>query len=141
MKTPWHLWVVGILTLAWNGMGAMDYVMTVSRNAAYIAQFTPQRLAFLEVFPTWALGSWALAVWLAVAGSILLLLRSRHSVEAFLAGFGFLVLTTIHNLFLAEISATQTMNVGEMAFTVLIFVLVVAQWLYAKAMSKRAVLR
>ena len=37
MKSLWHVWVVGIFTLIWNGMGAMDYVLTVSRNANYIA--------------------------------------------------------------------------------------------------------
>jgi len=133
MKSPWHNWVVGFFTLIWNGMGAMDYVLTVSRKDPYIARFTPERLVFLETFPTRALGSGALAVWLAVAGSLLLLLlRSQFAVQAFLAGLGFMILTTIHNLFLADVSAAQTASVGETAFTVVIFVLAVAQWLYRR---------
>ena len=24
VKTPWHLWVVGVLALLWNGFGAYD---------------------------------------------------------------------------------------------------------------------
>ena len=27
-KTPWHLWVVGVLTLLWNAVGATSYTMT-----------------------------------------------------------------------------------------------------------------
>ena len=27
-KTPWHLWVVGLLTLAWNSIGGFSYTMT-----------------------------------------------------------------------------------------------------------------
>ena len=85
MRAPRHLWIIGILMLLWNGMDAMDYVMTVSRNAGYLAQFTPERLAFLEAFPAWAKGSWALAVWLYVAGSVLLLWRCRLAAR-FLGG-------------------------------------------------------
>ena len=99
MKTPWHLWVIGILMLAWNGMGGMDYLMTVSRNPDYLAQFTPERLAFLDALPTWAISTWALAIWSAVAGSIALLLRSRFAVGLLISGFVFMVVTTIHNLF------------------------------------------
>ena len=25
-KTPWHLWVVAVLALLWNGAGAFDYL-------------------------------------------------------------------------------------------------------------------
>jgi hypothetical protein len=41
--TPWHLWVIGIVALLWSGMGAMDYVMTQTRNAAYMSAFTPEQ--------------------------------------------------------------------------------------------------
>lgn len=141
MKSTWHLWVVGILGLIWNGMGAMDYVLTASRNENYLAQFTAERLAFLEALPFWVICTWALAIWLAVAGSFLLLLRSRFAQPAFLAGLVFLILTTIHNLWLAEVSAAETMNGGEMAFTGVIFVLAIAQWVYAKSMKRRGVLK
>jgi hypothetical protein len=31
-KTPWHLWVVGILSLLWNAFGGYDYTMTQLRD-------------------------------------------------------------------------------------------------------------
>ena len=140
MRAPWHLWVVGILMLLWNGMGAMDYVMTVSRNADYLTQFTPERLAFLEAFPGWAKGSWALAVWLYVIGTLLLLWRSRLAVRVLFSGFIFLLITTFHNLVLAEIPATETMSAGEMVFTLVIFVLSILQIVYAEFMRRKGVL-
>ncbi|MEP1208561.1 MAG: hypothetical protein ABJM29_19345 [Rhizobiaceae bacterium] len=140
MKTPWHLWVIGLLMLLWNGMGAMDYVMTVSRNPDYLAQFTPERLAFLDAFPTWAKASWALAVWLSVLGSVVLLLRSRHAVWMLGGGLLFMVITTIHNLFLADVPALDTMSGFEMGFSLVIFVLAIAQVVYARAMARRGVL-
>jgi uncharacterized membrane protein len=89
-KTPWHLWAVGILSLLWNAMGGVDYTMSHMRNVEYLARMTPEQIAWFEGFPIWATSCWALGVWGAVAGSILLLLRSRWAVPAFgisLVGF------------------------------------------------------
>lgn len=141
MKAPLHLWVIGLLMLLWNGMGAMDYVMTVSRDPDYLAQFTPERLAFLDAFPSWAKASWALAVWLYVLGSIFILLRSRHAVWMLTGGLFFMIVTTIHNLFLAKIPAQDTMSGLEIAFTLVIFVLAILQIIYGRYLLRQAVLR
>ncbi len=45
-STPWHLWVIGIVALVWSALGAMDYVMTQTRNEAYMSGFTPEQLSF-----------------------------------------------------------------------------------------------
>jgi uncharacterized membrane protein len=82
-KTPWHLWAVGIVSLLWNAMGGVDYTLTHMHNPSYLKQFTPEQLAYFDQFPVWATSSWALGVWGAIAGSILLLLRSRFAVHAF----------------------------------------------------------
>ena len=141
MRAPWHFWVIGVVMLIWNGMGAMDYVMTVSRDVEYLAQFTPERLAFLEAFPAWAKGSWALAVWLYVIGTVLMLWRSRFAVRFLGSGLVFLLITTFHNLYLAEVPALQTMSFGEMIFTVVIFLLAILQIVYAEHMRRIGVLR
>ena len=64
-KAPWHLWVIGVLTLLWNAMGAFDYLMTQTQNEAYMSEFTPEQLEFFYNFPTWMVAFWALAVWVA----------------------------------------------------------------------------
>ena len=46
VKTPWHLWAVGIISLLWNAFGAFDYVMTKLKNPAYMAAFTPEQQAY-----------------------------------------------------------------------------------------------
>jgi len=68
MKTYWHIWVVGILTLAWNSIGALDYFMTQSGNESYMSQFSPEQLSFFYGFPIWVNATWAIAVWFSVAG-------------------------------------------------------------------------
>ena len=36
VKTPWHLWLVGVLSLLWNGVGAFVFVQTTTRGEAYM---------------------------------------------------------------------------------------------------------
>ena len=76
-KTPWHLWVVGLISLLWNAMGVLDYVMTMSKNEAYLSEFTQEQLDYFFSFPTWVVVSWTVAVWGSLLGSLLLLLRKR----------------------------------------------------------------
>ena len=42
-----------------------------------------EQKAFFASFPVWMKAFWAIGVWGAIAGSLLLLLRSRHAVTAF----------------------------------------------------------
>jgi hypothetical protein len=72
--TPKHLWVVGVIAILWNSMGAFDYLMTKTQNEGYLAQFTPEQLEFFLGFPIWVSAGWGLAVWGAVLGSILLVM-------------------------------------------------------------------
>ena len=35
-SAPWHLWVVGIVSLLWNAFGAYDFIMTNTQGEAYM---------------------------------------------------------------------------------------------------------
>ena len=102
MRTPWHIWVVGLIALIFNAGGAFDYVMTQTRNADYLAQFTAEELAYFESFPSWVQGSWALAVWAALLGAVLILLRSRWAGSAFAVSVIAMLATFTHNFFLGD---------------------------------------
>jgi hypothetical protein len=82
-KTPWHLWTIGVGSLLWNAMGGVDYTMTHLHNAAWMQQFTADQVSYFNNFPIWATSCWAFGVWGAIAGSVLLLMRSRWAVHAF----------------------------------------------------------
>ena len=86
-STPWHLWVVGILGVLWDAVGAWDYLATETQNEAYMSRFTPEQLEFFYGFPTWVVAFWALAVWGGVLGTILLLLRKRLAAPVLLVSF------------------------------------------------------
>lgn len=86
-RTPAHLWIVGITSLLWNCFGAYDYVMTRTRNMDYLSSMpgvdANQILAYIDGYPLWAQFGWGLGVWMALLGSILLLVRSRFAIWSF----------------------------------------------------------
>lgn len=79
-RVPAHLWIVGVLALLWNGFGCYDYLLTNLKNQTYLTQFSADQLAYMNSLPAWLTGSWAIGVWGGLAGSILLLMRSRYAV-------------------------------------------------------------
>ena len=138
VKTPIHLWIVGVLALLWNATGALDYVMTETKNEAYMAQFTPQQLEFFYGFPAWLVAFWAIAVWGGVLGAILLLLRKKLAVPVLAVSFVSMVVTAIHNYGFS--GAADIVGTMGAVFTVIIFVIALALVMYAGSMAKRGVL-
>jgi len=136
--TPRHLWVVGILGLLWNAMGAFDYLMTQTRNEAYMSRFTPEQLDFFYGFPAWVVALWATAVWGGVAGVVLVLLRKRLAAPVLLVSFLAMLVTFVHNFLLS--SGAEVMGGPAIAFSALIFAAALGLWLYARTMAERGVL-
>ena len=140
MKTPWHLWTVGIIGLLWSAMGAMDFVMTQTENEAYMANFTEAQLVFFYGFPVWVVAAWAIAVWGGVFGSLFLLMRRKIAVWVFLASLLAMVLTTIQNYGLSN--GMEVMgDAFALIFTGVIFLAALGLYLYAKAMQARGLLK
>ena len=141
-RTPAHLWIVGLVATLWNAFGCYDYVMTRMRNTDYLAQMMPgvdpaATLAYIDGFPIWAQFGWGLGVWGGLAGGILLLLRSRWAVWA-------LLLSLIGALLGLAYQMTNPMPGVEgaiaKAMPIVIIVIALALFLYARAMEKRGVL-
>ncbi|MEO7634865.1 MAG: hypothetical protein ABIS38_04360 [Sphingomicrobium sp.] len=84
-RTPLHLWLVGALSLLWNSIGGIDYTLTRLRNMDYLTLVGDPAaiLAYVDAMPMYAQIGWGLGVWGALAGSVLLLMRSRYAVHAF----------------------------------------------------------
>ncbi len=140
ISTPWHLWLIGVLALLWNSVGAFDYLMTETRNASHMGSFTPEQLAFFYSLPKWVVSTWALSVWGGVLGSMLLLLRKRWAVPVFGLSLVTMLLTSFHNFVLSNGLAVMG-GAGALVFTGLIFVVAVALLIYARNLARNGVLR
>lgn len=137
-STPRHLWIVGIVALLWSLMGAMDYVMTQTENEAYLNQFSTEQLEFFAGFPAWLVAFWAIAVWGEVLGAVLMLMRKKLAVTVLLVSFLSMVVTTIHNY--AFGGAADIVGGTGMFFSVVIFVVALGLYIYARRMAARGVL-
>lgn len=138
-KAPWHLWAVGILALCWNAYGAYDYLMSVTRDAAYFKGRPPELLSLLDSMPMWATAAWAIAVWGSVLASLLLLIRSRLAMIVYLISLAAALVTFAYQFTLKLPPALDT--TGAKVVPLVIVILIVAQWYYAKRMTEAGVLR
>jgi hypothetical protein len=142
VRTPAHLWVVGILSLLWNAFGAADYTMTELGHLAWFEMMGlgAEELAWTQSFPLWAVSAWAIGVWGSVIGSVLLLLRSRHAVTAFLLSVLGAAASFAYQL--TAVDKPASMQGGAaVIMPVVILILIAAQWYYARRQAAAGVLR
>jgi hypothetical protein len=138
-KAPVHLWIVGVVSLLWNAVGAFDYSASELRYEPYMSQFTQQQLDYFYAFPSWVVACWAIGVWGAFLGSILLLARKTLAVWLFGASIIGLAGTTVYNFLLAD--GMAIMGAGGAAFSGVIWLIALFLFFYAQAMAKRGFLR
>ena len=141
MKITWHIWVVGIVALAWNAIAAMDYVMVQTNNSEYLAQFTSEQLSFFKSFPTWVNAAWAIAVWFGVIGSLLILFRKRWAAPVFGISLLAMMATAFQNFYLSKPTMGDVVGKEAIYFTALIFVVAVLLWIYARIMTSKGILK
>ena len=140
-RTPWHLWVVGVLSLLWNCYGGYDYVMSETNPAGYLTEagYGPEVVAWVQSFPAWEVALWAIGVWGSVLGSLLLLLRSRFAATAFLVSLlGALGSFAYQLTSNPPAAATGTVEIVMHAVIVIVIIL---QWYYAKRQTAAGVLK
>ena len=144
-RAPVHLWIVGGLATLWNAFGCYDYLMTRLRNVEYLETMMPgvdpqAIFAWVDGFPIWAQAGWGLGPWAGLAGSILLLLRSRFAVHAFALSLLGMALSFGYQFLVAPPMPGATE--GAAAYMPLVIVIIgVALLYYASTMRKRRVLR
>ncbi len=146
-NAPWHLWVVGTMSLLWAAYGCYDYLMTQLRNRDYIeAVMGPmgisvdEALAYFETYPLIAHGGWALGVWGSLAGAILLLARSRFAATAFLVSLIGAVVSFFFQ-FATEMPSELAANPMVKIMPVVIVLIVIGQWYYSSRQKGAGVLR
>ena len=136
-KTPWHLWVIGAVSLLWNAFGCFDFTMTATRNAAYLEPYPQEMLDYWFAMPLWVWALWVIGVFGGLFASILLLLRRKLAFPLFAASFLAAAISMLVGTL--DTDAPRMEGAGVMsAVIVIIAALFVA---YAWWMSRRDALR
>jgi len=135
-KTPWHVWVVAILTLLWNGSGAFTIIMA---QAGKLPDLSADEAAYYAAQPIWLVIATDIATLAPVAAGVALLLRSGTAVWLFALSLAFILVNNLYEL----VAGTSRALVNQVALivTVIIVVIAVLQLVYAWTMKRRDVLK
>ncbi len=137
MEKPWHLYVVGVLALLWNGFGAADYAMIQLGVEAYASGMPEAQRALIAGYPSWVTGVWALAVWSPVLAALLLLAGRKAAAGFFALSLVCLAVSGVYNYLLSE----PPLNAVAGNWVIGLWAGIAAlQWIYARAMAQRGVL-
>lgn len=136
-KTPWHVWLVGVLALLWNGFGAFDFTASFLRIESYLANYPQAMVDWLYSMLGWMWAVWAVGVWGGVIGAVLLLLRNTLAVWAFALSFAGAAISQI-----VSILDPPPADIGAPELLPWIIVAIAAALLaYAFWLKRRGVLR
>lgn len=139
--TPWHLWAVGLLSLLWNGFGGYLYLMTQTQGAEFLRSMgaSQESIDWQASMPVWMNALWAIGVWGGVLGAVLLLLRMKWAMHAFLASLVAMLVSLVASL--TMFNGMEVYSTGELIQTAVVTFLAIGFLLYARAMSRKGVLR
>lgn len=139
-KTPVWYWILAVIAVLWNAIGAFDYAATKLRLDFYMSAFTPEQLEFFYGFPAWYSAVWAIAVWTAFIGSLMLVFRMKLAALTFLISIVSFIVSAIY--IYGFTNGLEIMGgFGALIFSGVIFVsLLVFFWL-ARWASLRGILK
>ena len=141
VRAPWHLWLVAVIGVFWNGFGAYDYSMSKLQGDAYLRSsgMTDPQIVYFHAMPAWVTVFWALGVWGAIAGTLLLFARSKLATPVFAISLLGLLGSLVHTHLLSngrEVMGQQVLILNGVLLAGCLFFL----W-YAARMAKAGVLR
>jgi hypothetical protein len=141
VKTPWHLWLVGVVAVLFNLIGVVDFAMNLAQGPKYLQSMgmTPEQIAHYQQMPGWMLVVWAVGVFGAFGASLLLVGRKALAFSVFVVSLLAFLLSLVYTYLLTNGGALMG---PQMAMTsAVIALLLVAFSLYARFMAQRGVLR
>lgn len=140
-KTPWHLWLVGVIAVLFNCIGVFDFVMSKAQGAAYMASagMTPEQIAHYEGMPGWMTVVWAVGVFGAFLASILLLLRRKLAMPIFVLSLAAFLVSLLYTYVLTNGGAVMGQQMAIVS-AVIAGLLAFFSW-YSQFMAARGVLR
>ena len=135
-KAPWHLWVVGTLSLLWNTSGA--YTIMSAQSGA-IMDMDPPEVAYYAAQAPWFVAVTDLVLISAILAAIALLLRSRWAVHLYGLSIAGIIVTSVYDI--AAGTALLLQDQGWLILSCVTTGLAIAQLAYAVVMRGRGVLR
>jgi hypothetical protein len=138
-SVPAWYWLVAALALLFEAFGCYNYLTYVSVTPEQVATMPLDQQAVMSATPWWLTAAYGTAVWIGLAGALLLLFRRRHaelllliSLVAVLIQFGGILLVPR----LRDLSPTDSFGPA-----IVIALVAYGLWHFARLARKRGWLR
>ncbi len=134
-KLPIWFWIVSVVALVWNLLGAMAFVMQLTMSDEAKAQLPELEQAMYASAPSWYMPAFCFAAMAGVLGCVCLLLRKRFALTLFLMSMVGIIAQQIYMFVLSDIG--KSMNGGQLGMTLSIPVVgVLLIWFARSSVAK-----
>lgn len=123
-------WVVSVIALIWNAIGAMAYISQVTMSPEALQALPENERALMESLPTWATAAFAIGVWGGVLGCLLLLLRKKLATLVLMISFAGVLVQMVHSLFISNSIAVY--GPGGMVMPLMVLIIGVLLIVFAR---------
>lgn len=139
LRTPWHLWVLGIVTLLYGLLAAYDSVQTLAAGEDYMraSSMTDAQLSYFTSTPWWFDTASFVSTWSGLLAAAALLLRKRIAALLYAMSAAATFVSAIYLYLLSDGTAAM----GDLRYAPIVIGTVMALMaLYARGLAKRGVL-
>lgn len=92
-------WIIGVIALIWNGMGANYYLQSAFKTEASTAGLNQEQIDLMNSMPSWYTALFAIAVFSGVIGALAMLMKKKVSVPLFMVSFICALINQVYWLF------------------------------------------
>ncbi|MER3318615.1 MAG: hypothetical protein RIB79_10010 [Allomuricauda sp.] len=133
VKPPTWFWVVSVIALLWNLIGAFNYLNQAFNQQAILETLDQAQREAFEGIPAWATAAFAIAVFSGTIASIGLLVRKKWAKPLFIISLIAAVAQFIHWLFISN--AVEAFGPSTYAMPVIVIII----GLYLISFSKKGI--
>lgn len=101
-KPSTKFWITAVLAIIWNIMGVISYLGQSYMTDEMRKLIPADQLAIIENAPAWAIAAFAIAVWVGLLSSLLLILRKKLAKIGFTISFIGILVQLIYNFIIAD---------------------------------------
>ncbi len=135
ISAPWHMWIVGGLLLLNNGIGALDYVLTVIRFEPYLANVPEETLSYYYNVPLGVYAMWGIAISAGLISAVFLLMRRSAAIPIFAIGWVCTVIAAVYTVM------NPAPGSGGNLILAAVIIIALLIFIYMRWLQRRGVLR
>ena len=132
--------VIGIILLLWNLTGILAFIMQYTADVDALSRTDPITARAFAAMPGWLWLVYAVAVGAGTAGALLLLARRAAAAALFLLSLACVLVQFGYTLLGTDLIAAKGV-VAAAAFPAFIILIAFAQLFYARALTRKSLLR